>query len=64
MITPLAPVVIVTDADIDALIEEVYAKPGLGVEDSAGLLDMVDYDEEAEDYEDYMADIEFWRRGC
>lgn len=32
----------VTDADVDALIDEVYGKPGLGVEDSAGLFDHAD----------------------
>lgn len=35
----LAPLAPVTDADLDALIDEVYGKPGLGVEDSAGLFD-------------------------
>lgn len=34
----------VGDDDVDALIDEVYGKPGLGVEDSAGL---VDYDAQA-----------------
>lgn len=30
------------DADVEALIEEVYGKPGLGVDDSAGLFDETD----------------------
>lgn len=31
----------VGDDDVDALIDEVFGKPGLGVEDSAGLIDFV-----------------------
>lgn len=33
-----------TDAEVDALIDEVYGKPGLGVEDSAGLIDIDEHD--------------------
>lgn len=39
-LTPAAPSV--TDDDVDTLIDEVYGKPGLGVEDSAGLFDVMD----------------------
>lgn len=35
-------VVIITPDDLDALIDEVYGKPGLGVDDSAGLFDLLD----------------------
>lgn len=41
-VAPPASVVTVTDADVDALIDELYGKPGLGVMDSAGLFDAVD----------------------
>lgn len=34
-----------TDDDLDALIDEVYGKPGLGVEDSAGVYDVDPVDE-------------------
>lgn len=46
------------DDDVDALIDEVFGKPGLGVEDSAGL---VDYDAELEDLLDARADADFIR---
>lgn len=55
--------VAVLDADVDALIDEVYGKPGLGVEDSGGLVD-VDHDAEADDYAEYMMDAEWLRGGC
>lgn len=32
----------VGDDDVDALIDEVFGKPGLGVEDSAGLFDVIE----------------------
>lgn len=54
----LAPV-IVTDADLDALLDEVYGKPGLGVEGSAGLFDDdARYDGSIED------DYDWIRGGC
>lgn len=37
------PVVVVTDADVDALVDEVFAKPGLGIQDSAGIVDAAAY---------------------
>lgn len=51
----------VGDDEVEATIDEVMGKPQLGVEDSAGLMD---YDAEADDYEDYLADVEFIRGGC
>jgi len=59
----IAPLVTVTDADIEALIDEVYAKPALGIEDSAGLLDIIDYDGELEDQIEGRLDEDFWARG-
>ena len=43
--------------DLDAVVEVVV------VEDSQPF-DLFDYDEEAADYEDYLADVEFIRMGC
>lgn len=53
----------VLDADLDALIDEVYGKPGLGVEDSAGIFDDFDYDAELEDLREGMLDDEYHARG-
>lgn len=50
-----------TDDDLEALIDEVYGKPGLGVEDSAGLFDErydARYDGSIEDDHDWI------RGGC
>jgi len=44
--------------DLDAVIEVVV------VEDSQPTFDLFDYDAEADDYEDYLADVEFIRGGC
>lgn len=57
------PMVTVTDADVEALLDEVYGKPGLGVEDSAGLFDTFDYEGEADDYEADMEDRAYHGRG-
>lgn len=46
-VTPPALLMPVTEADIDALLDEVYGKPGLGIEDSAGLFDVVDIEADA-----------------
>ncbi len=54
--------VTITDSDIDALFEEMFAKPFLGVEDSAGLVD-VDFEGELEDYCEWLDDNAFWARG-
>lgn len=48
------------DDDVDALIDEVYGKPGLGVEDSGGV---VDCDAEADDLLEARADADFIRYG-
>lgn len=48
----------VGDDDVDALIDEVYGKPGLGVDDSGGV---VDYDAELEDLLEARADADFIR---
>lgn len=58
-VAPLLPPV--TDADLDALIDEVYGKPGLGVEDSAGLFDVAD--EDTDEYEDDILDRLDWAKG-
>lgn len=59
---PSSALASVSDADLDALLEEVYGKPGLGVEDSAGLID-VDYDAELADLREGMLDDEYHSRG-
>lgn len=53
-------------ADLDALIDEVYGKPGLGVQDSAGLFDEpfgIDYAAELEELRDGMDDDMWHSRG-
>ena len=44
--------------DMDAVVEVVV------VDDSQLTLDLFDYDEEAADYEDHLADVEWIRMGC
>ena len=44
--------------DLDAVVEVVV------VDDSQLSFDLFDYDAEADDYEDYLADVEFIRNGC
>ena len=59
----ISPLLAVDDAAVDALLDEVYGKPGLGVEDSAATFDLFDYEGEAQDLEDDMADRDFWSKG-
>lgn len=62
--------VIIVPADIDDLIEEVFGKPGLGVEDSAGIVDYMPMskrewrDAETEELCDGMDEEEWIRGGC
>lgn len=63
-VAPLVTEPLVSDADVDALIDEVFAKPGLGVEDSAGLFDVIDYDGELVDLIEGRADAEYWAQGA
>lgn len=55
----IAPLPLMDD-DVDALIDEVMGKPGLGIEDSAGLFD---FDGELEDQIEGRLDNEFHARG-
>jgi hypothetical protein len=49
--------------EVDALLAEMFAKPGLGVEDSAGDFDLFDYAAEADDLAADMLDREDWAAG-
>jgi hypothetical protein len=50
--------VVIVPADFEAWLDEQFGKPGLGVEDSCGL---VDYDDT--ELEDARMDEQFWARG-
>lgn len=58
-VAPLVSLVPPSDDDVDALIDGVMGKPGLGVADSAGLFD---YDEA--EYGSIEDDHEWIRGGC
>lgn len=49
--------------EVDALLAEVFAKPGLGIEDSAGSFDLFDYAGELDDLIEGRLDNEDWAAG-
>jgi len=63
--TPSPALDAMNDIELNALLEEVYGKPGLGAEDSAGLcdFDLFDYDGELEDQIEGRLDNEDWATG-
>lgn len=61
--------VVIIPADIEATIEEVFGKPGLGIEDSTGLMDydaltQAELDELTDEYVDWQDDVAWLRWGC
>lgn len=50
-----------TPADLEATLDAIFAPV---VDDRQLGFDLIDHDAEADDYEDYLADVEFFRCGC
>lgn len=49
-------------SELEATLDAVFAP--VAVDDRQLALDLFDYDAEADDYEDYLADVDYFRHGC